>query len=86
MTTSPDAPQASRPGVADLYRLPPTVKVPVAGKFWGMGRDASRSLARAGEFPVPILTLGRRQVVTRASLIAALDPEGTAVPRAGASR
>ena len=85
MSTSP-TPPASRPDVADLYRLPPTVKVPVAGRFWNLGRDASRALASRGEFPVPVLTLGRRQVVTRASLIAALDPEGTAAPRAGASR
>lgn len=86
MTTSPDAQQATRPDVADLYRLPPTVKVPEAGRFWGLGREASRSLARAGTFPVPVLALGRRQVCTRASLIAALDPEGTAAPRTEAGR
>lgn len=65
------------PALADL---PHVVPVPLAGRYWGLGRDSAYRLARSGRFPVQVLTLGRKYVVTRASLIAVLDPAPGADP------
>jgi hypothetical protein len=59
----------------DLRALPVTVDVETAGKAFGMGRTKSNDLARAGQFPVPVLTLGSRRVVTKAALLGALGWE-----------
>lgn len=58
----------------DLAHLPPTVDVPTAGRLFGIGRDTAYRLARRDAFPVPVLRLGRRMVVTRASLMHVLGP------------
>jgi hypothetical protein len=57
---------------ADVLALPVTIDVPTAGKCWGLGRDGSYRAARDGTFPVPVLPIGWRLVVTRASLLTAL--------------
>ena len=59
----------------DIAELPHVVDVPTAGALFGLGRDGSYRLARSGGFPVPVLRLGRRYVVTRASLLAVLAPD-----------
>lgn len=56
----------------ELRALPLTVSIVEAGRPFGLGRDASYDLARRGEFPVPVLRVGRRWVVTRAALLAGL--------------
>ena len=56
----------------ELRALPVTVSIVEAGRPFGLGRDSCYDLARRGEFPVPVLRLGRRWVVTRASLLSAL--------------
>lgn len=43
-----------------------------AGSVLGIGRTVSHELARRGEFPVPVLRLGRRYVVPTAPLLALL--------------
>lgn len=60
----------------DVRALPLTVPVPIAGQAFGLGRDTAYRLARRGDFPVPVIRMGARMVVTRASLLAALglDP------------
>jgi hypothetical protein len=58
--------------LAALDALPATIDAPTAGRFWGLGRDASYRLARSGEFPVRVLRLGGRLVVTKAALAEAL--------------
>lgn len=58
--------------IPDLDKLPATINLPAAGRFFGLGRDASYELHRRGEFPTPVLRLGKRLVVTKASLCAAL--------------
>src|SRR5436305_525929 len=71
------------PTPVEVRRWPVTVDIPTAGRCWGLGRDASYRLANTGGFPVPVLTLGRRLVVTRASVLAALDIEdGPSTPLA----
>lgn len=57
---------------AEVLALPVTMDVPTAGRAWGLGAKVSYRLANCGEFPVPVLRLGRRLVVTRASVLAAL--------------
>jgi hypothetical protein len=59
----------------DLQVLPLTVAVPLAGRAFGIGRDTSYRLAAEGAFPVPVLKLGKKLVVTRASLLQALGVE-----------
>lgn len=58
--------------LTELDSLPATIDLPRAGRFWGLGRDTSYRLARAGEFPVRVHRLGARYVVTKADLAAAL--------------
>jgi hypothetical protein len=69
------------PTAEEIRRWPVTVDVPTAGRCWLLGRDASYAAARRGEFPVPVIRAGRRLVVTRASVIAALGiGNGTGPP------
>lgn len=58
--------------LAELDMLPATVDVPRAGRFWGIGRDASYRLAHSGQFPTPVHRVGARYVVTKADLASAL--------------
>ncbi|WP_333769601.1 helix-turn-helix transcriptional regulator [Streptomyces sp. IBSBF 2435] len=59
------------PAMADL--------VPDAVDALGVSRDTGYSLVRTGEFPVPVVPVGRRLKVRRADLIAFLriteDPD-----------
>lgn len=67
--------RAARPPTAAQVRAwPVTVDVPTAGRCWGMSRTSAYRAARSGELApgVPVLRLGRRLVVTRAALLAAL--------------
>jgi hypothetical protein len=69
----------------ELLALPATVDVPTAGRFYGLGREASYGHARAGTFPVRVLRLGRLLRVRTADLIADLAPDmrdGAAPPAA----
>lgn len=69
---------------AELRSLPSVVDLVTAGRAFGVGRTKSHQLARAGEFPVPVLRLGNSYRVTRADLLRALgespagEPGGTA--------
>lgn len=53
----------------DVRDLPVMVDVVTAGRAFGIGRDAVYRLIRRNAFPVPVVTLGRRLAVTRASLL-----------------
>jgi hypothetical protein len=57
---------------AEVLALPVVVDVPTAGRALGMGSTLAYELAKAGEFPVPILRVGRLYKVPRAGLLAAL--------------
>lgn len=59
-------------GDAELLALPVTVDLPTAGRAFGLGRTKAYEMARAGEFPCPVLPLGRRFKVTKANLLRAL--------------
>ena len=56
----------------DVRALGVRTDVPTAGKVLGMGSCAAYDLARRGEFPVPVLRVGRKYVVPVAGLLAIL--------------
>lgn len=55
--------------------------VPTAGSIFGWGKDASYRAIKRGEFPVPVLQLGRRLVVPVQPI---LDLLGLGTPAGGA--
>lgn len=59
----------------ELLALPVTVDLETAGRAFLMGRTKAYELARATEFPCQVLPSGRRFVVTKAALLAALGIE-----------
>lgn len=61
----------------ELLSLPVTVDVPTAGRAFSIGRDLSYRLAAEGQFPVPVLRIGRHLRVTRAALFTALGVNDT---------
>jgi excisionase family DNA binding protein len=69
---------ASTPCLADLAKLPPTVSVEAAARLLGCGRSLAYELVQRGEFPCPVLRLGRRYVVPTAGLLRALGIEAEA--------
>lgn len=65
----------ARMSVAELLALPPAVDLPTAGRAWGLGRTKAHELARADDFPCPVLRIGRTYRVTRADLLRSLGIE-----------
>jgi predicted DNA-binding transcriptional regulator AlpA len=51
-----------------------TTDVQTAGAILGIGRSKAYELVRAGEFPVPVLRIGRRIVVPTVAIVSLLDP------------
>jgi hypothetical protein len=56
----------------ELLALPTTVDVPTAARALNIGRTLAYQLARAGQFPVPVLRLGSRYRVVTSGLLVAL--------------
>ena len=61
---------------AELFKLAVSVDLETAGRAFGIGRTKAFELARAGQFPVPVLRVGVKYRVTRTSILKALgiDP------------
>lgn len=57
---------------AQVLELPVVVDVPTAGRAFGMGTTLAYELAKAGQFPCPVLRVGRLYRVPRAGLLQAL--------------
>jgi hypothetical protein len=57
----------------ELAALGVWVDLPTAAKVLGIGRTAAYALAKAGDFPVRILRVGRCYRIPTAGLMAALD-------------
>lgn len=70
----------------EVRALPVTVDLPTAAKAWGIGRTTAYELARAGEFPCPVLPLGKRFKVTKAALMRALGYDEPEVPAQSGDR
>jgi len=54
----------------DALALPPVVNISTAAEVLGLGRSAAYELVRNGQWPTPILRLGRLIKVPTAPLIA----------------
>lgn len=65
------------PTVEEIRAWPVTVDIQTAGRAWGLGRDQAYRLAREGQFPVPVLRLGRYLRVTRAAVLQSLGIDDT---------
>jgi excisionase family DNA binding protein len=52
-----------------------TVSLPHAGRVLGIGKSTAYELAARGEFPVRVLQLGRKKLVSRSELEAFLAGE-----------
>ncbi|HEX3957851.1 MAG TPA: hypothetical protein VHZ03_14630 [Trebonia sp.] len=61
---------------SELLAVPVSVPLAVAARPFGLGRNKAYELARAGEFPCPVIRVGERYRVNRAALYEALafDP------------
>lgn len=57
---------------AELLALPSAVDLTTAGRAFGVGRTKAFELARAGEFPVKVLRVGRKFRVPKAAILEAL--------------
>lgn len=62
--------------VDQIRALGTLVDIPTAGSIFGLSRSVAYEAARAATLPVPILTIGHRQWVTVASILARLDVPG----------
>jgi hypothetical protein len=56
----------------ELYALPAVVDVTTAGRLLGVGRGAAYELVRTGQWPTPVVRLGRLIKVPTAPLLALL--------------
>jgi hypothetical protein len=61
--------------VDEVRALGVTTDVVTAGQILGIGRTTAYRLAREGNFPVPLISIGIRYQVPIASLLAAIRAE-----------
>ncbi|MFI6296757.1 hypothetical protein ACIBEJ_34565 [Nonomuraea sp. NPDC050790] len=58
--------------VEEVLALPASVDIKTAGLAIGIGRTKAHELARAGEFPCPVLPVGNQYKVPKAAILAVL--------------
>ncbi len=63
---------SARPTLAQAAALPTTLSLPEAARLLGIGRTHAYTLAGHGEFPVPVIRLGRIVRVPTAPLLTLL--------------
>lgn len=61
--------------VAELNDLPPSLGLEAAALVLGIGRTNAYALVRRGEFPVPVLRIGRRYRVSTQAVLRLLGVE-----------
>lgn len=61
--------------LAEIAELPATVDLATAGRAVGIGRTTAHKLARAGQFPCPVLRIGGVYRVPTAGLLTLLGIE-----------
>jgi hypothetical protein len=71
MTTTPTS-TATAWTIEAIRALGVTTNVETAAAILGIGRTNAYELARAGQFPVPVIRAGRRYVVPVPTLLAVL--------------
>jgi predicted DNA-binding transcriptional regulator AlpA len=60
----------------ELDDLPPVVDVPTAGEILGVGRSCAYELVRSGQWPTPVLHLGRLIRIPTTPLVDLLSGRG----------
>lgn len=82
-----DAARVDRPMAGDrlwtvgaVGGLPPMLRLPEAARLLGIGRTSAYRLARQGQFPVPVVRIGKQYRVPAAGLLQLL---GVIVPEPG---
>lgn len=63
---------------ADLDRLPAALDVPTAARVLGIGRTMAYELVRSGQWPTPVVRIGRLVKIPTAPLVALLGATGAA--------
>jgi hypothetical protein len=58
--------------IAEIGRLPAVTDLVTAGQALGLGRTKAYQLARAGQFPCPVIRVGTTYLVPTAGLLAVL--------------
>jgi excisionase family DNA binding protein len=66
---------------ADIAHLPVVVDLLTAARVLGIGRTTAYGLARAGEFPCPVVRVGGTYRVPTAGLLRLLGLDGHSVAR-----
>lgn len=64
----------------ELHALPAVVDVTTAGRLLGVGRGAAYELVRTGQWPTPVVRLGRLIKVPTAPLLALLGHPAKVAP------
>lgn len=62
----------------ELRKLPAAVDLPTAARALNLGRTGAYSMAKRGDFPVPLLRMGSQYRARRADLLALLGVADTA--------
>jgi predicted DNA-binding transcriptional regulator AlpA len=76
-TIAPGQPDTPQIWTIDAVRnLGATIDVETAGAILGIGRSKSYELAKAGDFPVRVLRIGRRYLVPTSPILALLEVDG----------
>ena len=58
--------------VAEVMNLPASVDLVTSGRALGLGRSTTFALARSGDYPIPILRVGRKRVCLKSAICAHL--------------
>jgi hypothetical protein len=66
--------------LAELGDLPAVTDLVTAGRALGLGRTRAYELARAGQFPCPVLRVGKTWHVPTAGLLTVLGLPGPGIP------
>lgn len=74
---SASAERIQLPTLDEIRTWPATVDLVTAGRPFGLGRNGSYELAKAGRFPVRVIKIGHRLRVVTAELVALLAAEVT---------
>lgn len=69
---SATVPKLTTTELVELARTSPTCDLPVAGRAYGLGANASYDAYHRGDFPVRVLKLGRKLRVPTAALLESL--------------
>lgn len=70
----------------DVRALGVQTDVPTAASILGIGRNTAYELIRRGEFPAPVIKLGRHLIVPVAPLLQLLQTSRSDDPVSGGSR